>query len=94
MEQPVYYWDPVIAPGGMLFYDAALFADWRGDALIASLNPGALVRLELEGDRVTGEERLLTDLGRIRDVETAPDGALLLLTDSPAGSVLRVTPAD
>lgn len=94
MEQPVYYWDPVIAPGGMLFYEGALFEDWQGDALIASLNPGALVRLELEGDRVTGEERLLTDLGRIRDVETAPDGALLLLTDSPAGSVLRVTPAD
>ncbi|WP_342069246.1 PQQ-dependent sugar dehydrogenase [Yoonia algicola] len=88
-EEPVYYWDPVIAPGGMMFYDGP-YADWQGDLLIASLNPGALVRLKLQDGRVIGEERMLTDVGRIRDVEVLDDGAVLLLLD--AGEVLRVTP--
>jgi glucose/arabinose dehydrogenase len=88
-EEPVYYWDPVIAPGGMMFYDGP-YADWQGDLLIASLNPGALVRLKLQNGRVIGEERMLTDVGRIRDVEVLDDGAVLLLLD--AGEVLRVTP--
>jgi len=88
-EEPVYYWDPVIAPGGMMFYDGP-YGDWQGDLLIASLNPGALVRLKLQGGRVIGEERMLTDVGRIRDVEVLDDGAVLLLLD--AGEVLRVTP--
>lgn len=91
MEQPVYFWDPVIAPGGMVFYQGEMFPDWRGDLLIASLNPGALVRLELDGQRVAGEERLLTDIGRVRDVEEAPDGSLLLLIDDPDGAVIRVS---
>ncbi|WP_108813484.1 PQQ-dependent sugar dehydrogenase [Loktanella sp. Alg231-35] len=88
-EEPVYYWDPVIAPGGMMFYDGP-YRDWQGDLLIGSLNPGALVRLKLEGGRVVGEERLLTDAGRIRDVEVLDDGSVLVLRD--AGDVLRVTP--
>jgi glucose/arabinose dehydrogenase len=88
-EEPVYYWDPVIAPGGMMFYDGP-YRDWQGDLLIGSLNPGALVRLKLEGGRVVGEERLLTDAGRIRDVEVLQDGSVLVLRD--AGDVLRVTP--
>ena len=88
-EEPVYYWDPVIAPGGMMFYDGP-YADWRGDLLIASLNPGALVRLKIQNGRVVGEERMLTDVGRIRDVEVLDDGAVLVLLD--AGEVLRVTP--
>ncbi|MFT5650306.1 MAG: glucose/arabinose dehydrogenase [Yoonia sp.] len=91
VTEPVYYWDPVIAPGGMVFYDGP-FADWRGDLLIGSLNPGALVRLKMSGRRVVGEERLLTDVGRVRDVLQAPDGALLILVDADHGSVLRVTP--
>jgi glucose/arabinose dehydrogenase len=100
-EEPIYFWDPVIAPGGMAFYTGERFADWQGDLLIASLNPGALVRLELDGGaremagtppRVVGEERLLTDTGRIRDVEVAPDGAVLVLTDADDGAVLRLTP--
>lgn len=91
MEQPVYYWDPVIAPGGMLFYDGS-FAPWQGDAMIASLNPGALVRLKMQDGRVVGEERLLTDVGRVRDVEQLPDGSLLVLIDSGNGGVLRVIP--
>jgi glucose/arabinose dehydrogenase len=88
-EEPVYYWDPVIAPGGMMFYDGS-YADWQGDLLIASLNPGALVRLKIQNGRVVGEERMLTDVGRIRDVEVLDDGAVLVLLD--AGEVLRVTP--
>ena len=88
-EEPVYYWDPVIAPGGMMFYDGP-YADWQGDLLIASLNPGALVRLKMQNGRVIGEERMLTDAGRIRDVEVLDDGAVLVLLD--AGEVLRVTP--
>jgi glucose/arabinose dehydrogenase len=91
MEEPRYYWDPVIAPGGMLFYEGEMFPEWQGDVLIASLSPGAVVRLELEGDTVVGEERLLTDRGRIRDVTEAPDGAVLALTDAPNGAVLRLT---
>ena len=88
-QEPVYYWDPVIAPGGMMFYDGP-FSDWQGDLLIASLNPGALVRLKLFDGLVVGEERMLTDAGRIRDVEVLDDGAVLVLLD--AGEILRVTP--
>ncbi|MDP5086070.1 MAG: PQQ-dependent sugar dehydrogenase [Yoonia sp.] len=88
-EEPVYYWDPVIAPGGMMFYDGP-YTDWQGDLLIASLNPGGLVRLKLQGGRVIGEERMLTDVGRIRDVEVLQDGAVLVLLD--AGQILRVNP--
>ncbi|PJN96649.1 glucose dehydrogenase, partial [Amaricoccus sp. HAR-UPW-R2A-40] len=92
MEQPVYYWDPVIAPGGMAFYEGGMFPDWQGDLIVASLSPGALVRLEMEGDRVTGEERLLSDQGRIRDVAIAPDGSILAITDKADGALLRLTP--
>lgn len=91
MEQPVYYWDPVIAPGGMAFYEGDLF-DWQGDLLIGSLNPGALVRLRMEDGLVVGEERVITDQGRIRDVEVMPDGSVLLLVDADPGAVLRVVP--
>ena len=91
--EPAYYWDPVIAPGGMVFYDGDLFPGWEGDLLIGSLNPGALVRLRMDGTTVTGEERLVTDHGRIRDVELTSDGSLLLLVDEPGGAILRVRPA-
>lgn len=91
MEQPIYYWDPVIAPGGIAFYDGG-YADWQGDLLVAGLNPGSLTRLKLESERVTGEERLLQDVGRIRDVEVLDDGDLLILIDANPGQILRVTP--
>jgi glucose/arabinose dehydrogenase len=90
--EPRYYWDPVIAPGGMLFYRGDLFTGWRGDLLISSMVPGALVRIELDGETVIGEERLLKDHGRIRDIVEAPDGALLVLVDAAMGAVLRLTP--
>jgi glucose/arabinose dehydrogenase len=93
MEQPVYYWDPVISPSGMVVYSGDLFPEWKGNVLVGGLSSRALVRLVLEGDRVAGEERLLTDLGaRIREVVQGPDGALYLLTDESNGKLLRVTP--
>lgn len=92
MEQPVYYWDPVIAPSGMAFYDADLFPAWKGSLLVGGLR-GYLVRLTLSGDKVVGEERLLTDLGlRIRDVRVGPDGAVYVVTDEDDGRVLRISP--
>jgi glucose/arabinose dehydrogenase len=94
MEQPVYYWDPVIAPSGMTFYTGDAFPDWKGSVFIGSLRPGLLVRLTLADGRVSREERYLADLReRIRDVRQGPDGLLYLLTDSPDGRILRVMPA-
>jgi glucose/arabinose dehydrogenase len=94
MEQPVYYWDPVIAPSGMVFYTGNLFAGWRNNALIGSLTPGLLVRLVMKDGKVAQEERYVGDLReRIRDVRQAPDGSLYLLTDARNGQILRITPA-
>ena len=94
MEQPVYYWDPSIAPSGMAFYTGDLIPEWKGSLLVGALRGQALHRLALDGDRVVGEEVLLTSLGeRIRDVRAGPDGALWLLTDDPRGRVLRIVPA-
>ncbi|MEQ6202545.1 PQQ-dependent sugar dehydrogenase [Sulfitobacter sp. HNIBRBA2951] len=89
--EPQYYWDPVIAPGGFAFYEGAMFGDWNGDILAASLNPGGLVRLKLEGERVVGEERFLSGEIRVRDVEVDRDGAILIL-DNSSGRLLRLTP--
>lgn len=89
--EPVYFWDPVIAPGGFLFYEGAMFPEWQGDILAASLSPGGLVRLDVDGDRVVGEERFLTGENRIRDIAIAPDGALLLAVDAADGRILRVS---
>jgi aldose sugar dehydrogenase len=93
MEQPVYYWDPVIAPSGMVIYSGRLFPEWRGNILIGGLASQALVRLVMRNDRVVGEERLLHDRGeRIRDVAQGPDGAIYLLTDEDNGKLLRLAP--
>jgi len=97
MEQPAYYWDPVIAPSGMVFYTGDLFPAWKGSVFIGGLSSTNLVRLALDGDRVVGEERLLTDLQpkreRIRDVRQGPDGALYLVTDEAQGRLLKLVPA-
>jgi aldose sugar dehydrogenase len=94
MEQPIKYWVPSIAPSGMAFYTGDMFAGWKGNLFVGALAGQMLVRLELDGDKVTKEERLLTNLGeRIRDVRQGPDGALYLATDSSSGRILRVTPA-
>ena len=92
MEQPVYYWDPVIAPSGMAFYEGAMFPDWAGSVLIGAMQAGGgLVRLTLDGDRVSGEARYLNGIGRVRDVAVAPDGAVMLLTDAENGALIRVS---
>jgi glucose/arabinose dehydrogenase len=93
MEQPLYYWDPSIAPSGAAFYTGDLFPEWKGNLFVGALAGQALHRLVLDGEKVVGEEKLLADLGeRIRDVRSGPDGALWLLTDNPQGRVLRVVP--
>jgi glucose/arabinose dehydrogenase len=93
LEQPVYYWDPVISPGALLIYSGSLFPEWRESFFIAGLSSKALIRLVLKADRVVGEERLLTDRNaRIRDVAQAPDGSIYLLTDDEDGELLRLTP--
>jgi len=96
MEQPRYYWDPVIAPSGMVFYTGRLFPAWQNSVFIGGMGSLNLVRLTLKGEQVVGEERLLQDLQpqreRIRDVEQGPDGALYLLTDSATGRVLKLVP--
>jgi glucose/arabinose dehydrogenase len=93
MEQPIYYWDPSIAPSGAAFYTGDIFPEWKGNLFVGALAGQALHRLVLDGEKVVGEEKLLADLGeRIRDVRNGPDGALWLLTDSPEGRVLRLVP--
>jgi glucose/arabinose dehydrogenase len=93
MEQPVYYWDPVIAPSGAVWYTGDRYPGWKGSLFVGSMQPGALVRLTVENGRVTSEERHLAELGdRIRDVQQGPDGLLYLVTDEDEGRLLRVVP--
>ncbi len=94
MEQPIKNWVPSIAPSGMAFYTGDLFPRWRGSLFTGALAGQFLVRLQLNGNAVTSEERILQNLSeRIRDVRQGPDGALWLLTDSSSGRLLRITPA-
>ena len=93
MEQPVKYWVTSIAPSGMAFYTGDLFPKWKGSLFVGALVGQILVRLDVDGEKVTGEERLLQGLReRIRDVRVGPDGALYLATDNSAGRILRVSP--
>jgi aldose sugar dehydrogenase len=93
MEQPVYFWDPVIAPSGLQFYTGNAFPAWRGNAFIGGLASKQLTRLVLDGTRVVGEEHLLTDRNqRVRDVRQGPDGALYLVTDEQAGELWKLVP--
>jgi len=93
MEQPAYYWDPVIGPSGMIFYQGDLFPAWKDSLFVGALRDKHLVRLTLDGDRVVGEERLATDVNaRIREVEQGPDGAIYLATDSAEGKILKLVP--
>jgi len=88
--EPRYYWDPVIAPGGMVFYDGAMFPEWQGDLMIAGLVAQAVVRLEIEGDTVRAEERLVDGFDRVRDVAVDHDGALLYVTGHEDGTLARI----
>jgi glucose/arabinose dehydrogenase len=93
MEQPLYYWDPVIGPSGMMFYTGTLFPAWKDNLFIGGHATNDLVRLELNGDKVVAEERLLTDTHpKVRDVRQGPDGAIYLLTDSRDGTLIKLVP--
>lgn len=90
-EPPHFVWDKSPAISGMAFYNAERFADWQHNLFIGALADQSLIRLELKGNEVVHEERLLSGkLGRIRDVRQGPDGYLYLLTDQAAGSLVRV----
>jgi glucose/arabinose dehydrogenase len=92
-EQPVYYWDPVIAPSGMQFYMGDAFPAWRGSLFIGGLASQRLVRLVIKDNHVIGEEHLLAERGkRVRDVRQGPDGALYVVTDEPDGELWKITP--
>jgi glucose/arabinose dehydrogenase len=93
-EQPLYYWDPSIAPGAIDVYHGAMFPQWEGDLLVSALKYQLLARLERdESGKIVSEERLFEgEFGRIRDVKVAPDGAVLMVTDD--GALLRVSAAD
>ncbi|HXJ44141.1 MAG TPA: PQQ-dependent sugar dehydrogenase [Bryobacteraceae bacterium] len=93
MEEPVYYWDPVIAPSGLAFYTGNLFPQWRGSLFVGGLRARMLDRLTLANDKVVSEEPLLMELkDRIRDVRVGPDGAVYVLTDSGTAGISPQTP--
>ncbi|MBN9037114.1 MAG: PQQ-dependent sugar dehydrogenase, partial [Rhizobiales bacterium] len=96
MEQPLHYWDPSIAPGGMAVYEGAMFPEWKGDLLVAALKFQLVSRLDRDDKgRIGKEERLFEKaFGRIRDVNVAPDGSLWLLTDETDGAIVRISRAD
>jgi glucose/arabinose dehydrogenase len=94
MAQPVWKWVPSIAPSGMAFYEGDKFPEWEGNLFVGALKDAMLVRLELNGETVVKEERMLQGkVGRVRDVRAGPDGFIYLLTDDPNGSLLRIEPA-
>lgn len=94
MAQPLYYWDPSIAPSGMDFYTGTAFPGWRGDLFIGALVLRHLNRLDIEDGEIVGEERLLREFDwRVRDVQTGPDGTLYLLIDDSPGPLVRLVPA-
>jgi len=93
LAQPLLQWTPSIAPAGMAFYTGDKFPAWRGNLFVGALRGQMIVRLELDGNRIVREERLLENqLGRIRDVRNGPDGFLYLLTDSAKGRIVRLEP--
>lgn len=92
MEQPVHYWDPSIAPSGMVFYTGDRYPRWKGNLFVGALVQQHLARVVLEGDKLVEEERLFDGMARIRDVRQGPDGYLYILTDesAPDGRVLKL----
>ncbi len=93
MEEPLYFWDPVIAPGDVDVYRGDRFPEWEGDLLIGALVAHGVVRLDLDGHLVTAEERVLPELGRVRDVAALSDGSIVVATDYEDGALVRIVPA-
>lgn len=100
MEPPVYVWVPSIGVSGMIFYTGDAFPEWKGDMLVGGMSGQRLVRLRLDGRRIVRQEDLLRDIGRVRDVEQSPDGAVYLALDGgtrwedgPPTAILRLEPA-
>ncbi|WP_292507799.1 PQQ-dependent sugar dehydrogenase [Methylobacterium sp.] len=89
--QPVYYWDPVIAPSSLTLYQGTVFPSWSNSFLIGGLVSGGIVVVKLDGDTVVSEERVPLN-ERIRDVKVGPEGAVYALTDGPDGKILKLTP--
>lgn len=93
MDQPLHVWVPSIAPSGMAFYTGDRFPAWKNNLFIGALRAQMLVRLELDGEKIVREERLIEDeLGRIRDVRAGQDGYIYLLTDETKGVLARLQP--
>ncbi|HVW54668.1 MAG TPA: PQQ-dependent sugar dehydrogenase [Rhizobiaceae bacterium] len=94
-EQPVYYWDPSIAPSGLAIYSGSMFPEWRGDFLVGALKFELVARLHRNGSgKIVHEERMFKRaFGRIRDVRQAPDGSVWLLTDEENGAIIRLSRA-
>lgn len=93
MEQPIYYWNPAIAPSGATFYTGTLIPEWKGNLFAAALAGQHLSRLVIKNNKVVGEERLLPDQHqRMRDVKQAPDGSLWVITDADNGRLIRIGP--
>ena len=92
MEQPLFYWDPSIAPGAIAVYRGKMFPEWNGDLLVTALKFKLLSRLSRDGSgKITERERMFDgEFGRMRDIIVAPDGALLITTDEDDGALLRV----
>ncbi|MFT4000200.1 MAG: PQQ-dependent sugar dehydrogenase [Rhizobium sp.] len=95
MEQPLFYWDPSIAPGAIAVYRGRMFPEWNGDLLVTALKFQLLSRLDRdENGRIVERERMFADkFGRLRDITVAPDGALLITTDEADGALLRISRA-
>ncbi len=99
MEQPLYYWDPSIAPSGMMIYSGKLWPSWQGDIFVGALKFNLISRLDRPddngGDSITGEERLFEGFyGRVRDLREGPNGAIWFLTDEGDGALYRITPVE
>lgn len=95
VTRPIHYWVPSIAPSGMRFYATDQIPGWKGNLLVTALKDKMLVRLDVQGSRITHEEHLLQDVGmRLRGAEIAPDGAVYIFTDEDKGEILRLTPTE
>ena len=91
MEDPLHHWTPSIAPCGMSFVTSDRYDAWKGNLLVGSLKFRYVARLELDGERVVHEEKLIENLGRVRAIAEGPDGYIYVSTESP-GMVVRIIP--